>query len=97
MHTIYKYPLTPKLEQVIQIHSDHDILTLQTQSDPVTETDVPTIWAEVETDSPLIDVTIHIVGTGWAIPSDATRYIGTFQQQGGALIWHVYKGELNGV
>ena len=49
------------------------------------------VWAEVETDQPLVEHTLHVVGTG----NDATvafaaaeQYLGSCQA--GPFVWHVY-------
>ncbi len=52
----------------------------------------PFIWALVDTDAPEEARVFHVRGTGH--PADALgRYVGTFQIDGGALVFHLFEGE----
>jgi hypothetical protein len=48
------------------------------------------LWAEVSADAPKEQRLFLICGTGHPIP-DGAQYIGTVQDAGGSLIWHVYE------
>ena len=88
MKTIWKFPLEIKDYQEIHIPSAHRILAIQTQNEQ------PCIWALVESDSPQEKVPIYIVGTGHdakTVVNLEANYIGTFQIQGGAFVFHVFK------
>lgn len=87
---IYKYPLHTDDKQAIEVPRIHKILTLQMQGT------IPTLWIEVDDDSiDSIDIHIEIYGTGHTInPSNDPydrEYIGTYQERGGLLVWHVYR------
>lgn len=56
--------------------------------------DIPTIWFTVpDTDRPLREWRVALVGTGHPVPENAGRplqYVGTSSHQGGHLILHVF-------
>lgn len=85
MKTIWKFELTITDEQIINMPRGGQILTIQTQNE------VPCIWALVDPINSKEIVTIHIFGTGHPIRDNFNgKYIGTFQLQGGSLIFHVF-------
>lgn len=84
MIAVHKYPIT--FETNIMMPKDAKILTVQVQNN------LPFIWAEVDTDEMKYPRKFMMFGTGHQIPSHMSRrYIGTIQEAGGALIWHVYE------
>jgi hypothetical protein len=94
MATIWKYPLTDHLfgpdgnvtgRPVIPMPGGAEILTVQMQDDE------PTVWARVEPNRPLADRVLVIVGTGWEVPADAGRYIGTWQTTTGQFVFHLFE------
>lgn len=86
MLTIYKYPIETIAKQTIALPASARILTVQTQKN------VPYLWAEVDPQENLRERTILIYGTGHPISQDIKqRYIGTYQEHAGNLIWHVYE------
>jgi hypothetical protein len=84
---IYKYQLKVTDSQELELPKGARILTVQTQQEVVC------LWALV--DSNAIERqrhVIHFIGTGNShIPSSKLRYIGTVQQLGGSLVWHVFE------
>jgi hypothetical protein len=87
MKTIYKYPLEITDTQEILIPHDSVILDIQFQNDTLC------LWALIsDTEETSKDkITVNIVGTGNpASHVDTSRYIGTVQQFGGSLVWHVF-------
>jgi hypothetical protein len=83
---IYKYPLELVPEQEIEMPFRANILTVQIQND------TPCLWALVDTEEIRVAKrTIHIRGTGHEFNVEAFRYISTFQQLNGGLIWHVFE------
>lgn len=46
------------------------------------------MWAEVETDKPLVPVEFHIQGTGEVLPDNPGFYQGTVFN--GSFVWHIY-------
>lgn len=83
--TIYKYPLTVADRQEIRMPDGAQILCVQVQRG------MPCVWALVDPAAPQARKAIYIYGTGHAIPADPGRYIGTFQVQGGDLVFHVFE------
>jgi len=82
MRTVYKYPITD-IPMRVQIPDGAKILDAQMQED------IPTLWAEVETDNQRVVRTFFIVATGQPLPKECARYIATMQD--GPLVWHVYE------
>lgn len=81
---IYKYELIGQTT-IIGMPKGAQILTVQKQGNNTC------VWALVDPEESTEDITFHIVGTG--NPADHVNdllYVGTVQQAGGALIWHVF-------
>lgn len=56
----------------------------------------PCIWALIDEDSPKRVYKFKVFGTGRVVTKpDELEYIGTVQQWGGDLIWHVFKVKEN--
>jgi hypothetical protein len=64
------------------------VLCVQNQG-PV-HTPLPFLWAKVNTEKKLVPKKILIRGTGHPLEGDA-HYIGTFQIDGGDLVFHVFE------
>lgn len=84
--TVYKYQLGVGDLQSVEMPRDAQILTVQVQRGTVC------LWALVDPDAALVTRRIRIAGTGHVIEG-AHTYIGTVQQMGGALVWHVFEVE----
>lgn len=90
MKTIYKYTLEPSgfpSVQDIQMPDLSELLTVQVQLGR------PQLWALVDPSRPLRTRKIEVFGTGEDIESDGVhrKYIGTFQLEGGGLVFHVFE------
>ena len=85
MKTMYKYQLNVTDFQTIQMPKGAKILTVQVQS-----AYGPCLWALVDPTQELENVKIRIAGTGHPIEEDIVKHIGTFQLQGGALVFHAF-------
>lgn len=85
MRTVYKYsiPLTDHFSLSLPI--DAQLLAVQTQYG------MPQLWALVETDYPTEDRYFRLAGTGHTIEVECPDYVGTFQIQDGALIFHLFE------
>lgn len=86
--TIYKYELTLKDRQCIEMPEDWSFLTIQTQNNE------PVLWAMVNPDIRRKKTTVFIemFGTGNPIPEKDTRnlvYLATIQM--GILVWHFFE------
>ena len=87
MRTIYKYEIETTDTQVLKLPQGAKILCVQVQNEK------PCIWALIDTyEDDLYAHTITIVGTGHSVPDNfgAHNYLGTYQLQGGALVFHVF-------
>ena len=84
---IYKYPLELLDEQTIEIPAHAEFLTVQMQYGKLC------VWAIVETNNLNEKEYFLIRGTGYRMPDrpEHLQYLGTVQQDGGALIWHVFR------
>lgn len=85
--TIYKYPLRVDDVQDVAMPRKAKILCVQIQSK------TPCIWAEVDKKQTVVKRRFATYGTGYSLPDDSGTYIGTYQLQGGALVFHVYELE----
>ena len=84
--TIYKYPITITDLQIVLLPLNSTILTIQMQGNTLC------LWAEVEeTNTDTEERIIELIGTGHKMSNILRNYIGTVQQFGGGLIWHIYE------
>lgn len=84
MKRIYKYPIEITDVQNVMLPFGAEILCVQFQQEQLC------LWAIVNDNTPE-PRTIYIFGTGHDMDDTPRRYIGTVQQHGGALIWHVFE------
>jgi len=81
---IWKYPLEPD-QASIYLPVGAEILCVQVQGSE------PCLWALVDPATSDKETRhIGIYGTGHRIEGDPGRYIGTFQLNGGTLVFHVF-------
>ena len=92
MKTIYKYALETMDAQRLTMRAGAEILCIQVQRG------CPMIWASVDPQASFEQRTFRTYGTGFKIPDNPGRYIGTYQLDGGDFVWHVFEetGEQNG-
>lgn len=84
--TIYKYRLHAFEQQVIAMPSGASPLTVQVQGG------VPHLWALVDPSQTAVDlVDIRMYGTGRLFDVAGLNYIATYQLDGGALVFHVFR------
>lgn len=87
MKTIWKFALPEGLNGEIETPEDFGPLTVQLQHGE------PYIWALVDTDSPTVRRRVVTYGTGQPCmfsESVDSMYAGSFQLEGGALVFHVF-------
>lgn len=82
---IYKYVLWPEPTNNILIPRDGKIISIQIQNDK------PVMWVLVDPIKPEIKRTFEIIPTGLKFDYDCKEYIGTFQVDGGSLVFHVFE------
>lgn len=87
MKTIWKYTLEITAQQTIRIPEGAKILCVQTQFNK------PFIWADVDPDFTKAERIFLITPTGGPVPSHS-EYIGTFQIDGGQLVFHLYEAQI---
>lgn len=84
--TIWKYPLQVTDSQTVAMPKASRILTVKTQAGQ------PCLWAWVDSEAPLEKRTFETFGTGHPMPSSRAReHIGSYQLNGGALVFHVFE------
>ena len=89
MKTIHKFPLEVTDEQRIEMPEGSEILCVQVQHGQ------PCVWAKVIPDAAKVKRLFAVYGTGHPMTvRSADQYVGTFQLQGGALVFHVYTESL---
>ena len=83
MITIYKYYYNGFKE--VTMHQGAKILDIQWQDRNIV------MWAEVDTDAPLVIHRFVFVGTGHELktPSESRKYLSTVQDRTG-YVWHVF-------
>ena len=87
MKTIHKYTLAVVDFQTLRLPRGAELLTAQAQGDH------PQLWARVDLDEAELEaVELRTVGTGRPFPdSDDWGYVGTYQLQDGALVFHLFR------
>lgn len=85
MKAIWKYSLGMTDKQTIEMPAGAEILCVQEQLKR------PCVWAAVESTAPMESRTFFIVGTGHELPDFNAKYIGTWQEQNGYLVWHLFE------
>ncbi len=86
METIWKYELETTDFQTVSLPVNAEILTIDTQCSTVC------IWALVEkTEHKNEEKIIEIFGTGHEMKEANRKYIGTYQLNGGALVFHAFE------
>lgn len=85
MNTIWKYPLAlVDHMQGMVMPTGAEVLSVAMQHG------VPTLWAQVDTDTQSICTRLFIVvGTGHAIPEVPLKFVGTVMD--GPFVWHVFE------
>lgn len=83
-HSVWKYELRIDDEQVVDMPRGARILSAQSQYEIVA------VWALVDPEAPREKRRFRIVGTGHAITDDVGDFVGTVQQAGGQLVWHIF-------
>lgn len=84
---IYKYPIANG-RQVIWLPEGAKVLTVQAQNNE------PQMWAIVDPDRPAEPRTFIVFPTGLELrdaPGEQLNYIGTFQLERGALVFHLFE------
>jgi hypothetical protein len=82
--TIWKYEIVAGIQD-IEMPKGARVLCVQEQRFQ------PCIWVHVNPAQPMERRRFAVVGTGMAAPESGFNYIGTFQQAGGQLVWHVFE------
>jgi len=80
MKTIWKFPI-PFPAGTLSMPAKARIVSVQMQGE------IPTLWAEVNTDAPIEKREFVIYGTGHH--QDGGHYVGTFQSP--PFVWHLYE------
>ena len=81
MKTIYKYELPT--HQRIVLPENYVVLSVGMQRDTTY------LWCLVDPASNKKEVQFSIYGTGWDMPNDPGKYIGTYFD--GSFVWHVFE------
>lgn len=87
MKTIWKFGLKIADHQEVTMPVGAEILAVQWQGDRLF------MWAIVDSRAEREQRRFHVFGTGHGLPNGvrAEHHIGTVQQMGGALVWHVFE------
>jgi hypothetical protein len=83
MKTIYKYSLA--LNDWVSIYMPQGAKPLHVEM----QNGTPQLWAQVDTEEPLVSHSFRIAGTGHKL-GEVGQHIGSFMLNGGALVFHVF-------
>ncbi|MEE9451060.1 MAG: hypothetical protein V3V72_13505 [Ignavibacteriaceae bacterium] len=86
--TIWKFELETTEDQKIEMPVNAKILTVQSQDE------IPCLWALVDPSAKKEIRLFEVFGTGHPVGYDMgvnRNYIGTYQLQNGALVFHVFE------
>lgn len=91
MKSIWKYELLPNITNMIPVEMPEgaEILTVQNQNGNAC------VWAMVNTEAMKTTRVFEVYGTGHQLLPYEKKYIGTFQIDGGALVFHVFERVLS--
>ena len=86
MDTIYKYVIEAASRQQVLMPRGSEVLTVQVQDRK------PCLWVLVDTEQPMEMREFFLFGTGEEITEGefVGAYIGTFQLDGGSLVFHLF-------
>lgn len=93
---IFKYPLPMEvaglvaqwnLRSEIELPAGAEILSVQAQNN------TPVLWALVDPEAPKEKRKLVLLNTGGEMPTDVSfhRFLGTFQLNGGGLVFHLFE------
>lgn len=88
--TIWKFPLAP-YRSTLDIPRGGEILCMQSQGG------TPTLWIKVNPDAEIETRVFIILPTGRLVTKeqmDFLSYVGTYQQDGGTHVWHVFEDKI---
>jgi hypothetical protein len=85
---VFKYPLEMTSDQMIEMPKGAAVLCVQAQGG------LPKLWASVDPTAPRVKRRFGIYGTGHEMPGFLAHYVGTFQMQDGAFVFHVFTDRL---
>lgn len=95
---IWKFPLEITDEQTVELPAGARLLTVQMQKQYGDRRETPCLWAIVDPEAPRVRLRFRIVGTGNPFPdAEDCSYLSTFQLEDGALVFHVFVNEREGV
>ncbi len=80
---IWKFAITPGSLN-IPMPAGAEILTAQAQGYD------GCLWAAVDPDARPVVRRVEVIGTGHHFGGEIGRYVATYQESGGALVWHVF-------
>jgi hypothetical protein len=84
--TIWQFPVKMADAFAVTMPKGSEVVSVQMQRG------TPVMWALVNDDpGPIEERRFAVHGTGHPVPADRTRHVGTFQEQGGAVVWHLFE------
>lgn len=87
---IFKYELQLADDQQVELPHGAEILSVQFQKDQQGH-EILQLWALVdEYEKIMVPRLIRMYGTGHYMAGHPGKFLGTVQEAGGALIWHIF-------
>lgn len=81
--SIYRYDILTG-NGVVKLPGDSDFLHVAYKDNTLC------VWTLIDTDKPVHAYTFKFYGTGWTLPDEPGRYIGTVVTTDGSVVWHVF-------
>lgn len=81
---VWKFPISPD-RPWIEMPKGAQLLSVATQRG------YPCLWALVDPHAPKVKRKIETYGTGWDLPANPGKFVGTFlSPDGGSIVFHVF-------
>jgi len=85
LNSIWKFELKVADEQLVEMPAGSLLLDVQVQNG------VPCVWARVDPEQPKVQRKLITHGTGHPVPDTTGDHVGSYQLQGGSLVFHVFE------
>ena len=83
--SIWKYPIPTSDGTILEMPDGAVVLTVQVQDG------TPCLWALVDPAAMMLPRTFRCYGTGHPVAVVRHEYVGTYQERGGALVFHLFE------
>ena len=82
---VYKYPVVMENRFTLALPEKAEVLSVGVQFGQ------PQVWVFLDPNAPKVVRTFMVASTGYPVEEPNVKFIGTFQLEGGALIFHLFE------